>query len=364
MTRTLLPLALAALLVWLLSGCMGATEAPSPAGTSRAGAPIFSTSTVGVAPFRPTPTPRSPRPLTPITATRDYPVLESYARWMPVIDGSTSTLPLRALILCRAYAVPCGWDDAYGEEWHRQVAAAGDSTAATMFRHVVENRAPSHGTHGAYDALVAAEADLILVARPPSADERDVARDAQVELEGVPVAYDAFVFFVNSENPVQSITLDQARQIYSGELTNWADLGGPDMPIFPFQRNENSGSQELMEAMVMGETPMVASPEMVLISMGEPLIEVAHQPAGIAYSVYYYVTQMVEQPNMRLLAIDGVMPSPESLADGSYPLRSEVLAVRRRSPSATVRELYEWLLSDEGQSLVAESGYVPIRPVR
>ena len=106
------------------------------------------------------------------------------------------------------------------------------------------------GTHQSYLNLADGEADLIFVARAPSQDEMIYASGKNVAYDVTPVALDAFVFIVNEDNPVSGLTSDQVRAIYTGDLLNWAVVGWDDREIHPYQRNDTSGSQELMLSLI------------------------------------------------------------------------------------------------------------------
>ena len=139
----------------------------------------------------------------------------------PKIDGSTATLPL-----AQAY----------------KSAFTGTS---------IENVDVTHSkTHNAYVNLINKKSDLILVTYP-SEEEQQLAKDAGVELEIVPVVKEAFVFFVNKENSIDNLTLNQIQDIYSGKVTNWKEVGGTDAQILAYQRPQNSGSQSGMLSLVM-----------------------------------------------------------------------------------------------------------------
>jgi phosphate transport system substrate-binding protein len=225
------------------------------------------------------------------------------------------------------------------------------------------------GTHESYMNLITGTADFILVAREPSADELVAAAAAGVALDTRAVALDAFVFLVNAANPRDDFSLDEIRAIYSGAITSWTALGvdtplsdDPANPIQPYIRDPNSGSQELMDALVMRGTPMIDAPDMLVSTMIGLINVVGQDTAGIGYSVFYYAVFIAPDELVALVAIDGVPPTSETIADGTYPLVTEVYAVVREDmpdDSAAVR-LRDWLLTPAGQAVVAESGYVPI----
>jgi phosphate transport system substrate-binding protein len=133
--------------------------------------------------------------------------------------------------------------------------------------------------------------------------------------------------------------------------------------IHPYRRDPNSGSQVLMERLVMKGTPMAEISNMMLESMIGPINALGQDSSGIGYSVYYYATAIAPSPALRLVPVQGTAPSAAAIAQGTYPLTTEVYAVTRRwtSRQAPAVILRDWLLTAEGQSVVRESGYAPLR---
>ncbi|MGC9357014.1 MAG: PstS family phosphate ABC transporter substrate-binding protein, partial [Anaerolineae bacterium] len=260
----------------------------------------------------------------------------------PLVDGSTSAQPLQMLVACQISGATCEWTDFLGQYAIYPTPNVSGKAWLYDLQH--------SGTHTAYVNLIQGGADFILVAREPSDDELEAAKGEGVVLDARPVARDAFVFFVNQDNPVNGLAMDTLRDIYTGRLTTWTKTG---QPIQPYVRNPNSGSQELMESLVMRGEEMLNAPNldtMMLLSMIGPVNAVAEDPAGIAYSVYYYTVYILPTEGLRLIAIDNVFPTPKTIADGSYPLTTEVYAVIREdtSKTSTARLLRDWLLTEEG----------------
>jgi phosphate transport system substrate-binding protein len=149
-------------------------------------------------------------------------------------------------------------------------------------------------------------------------------------------------------------------------VTQWSDLAGSEGEIHTYQRNRNSGSQELMEKLVMRGEDMIDSPDMILESMMGPINAIKDDPLGIGYSVYFYAKYIFPDENVKMLAIDSVVPDSVTIAGGSYPLATEVHAVIREGmlQDHAAVQLRNWLLTAEGQEAIAGSGYVPIhRPI-
>ena len=272
----------------------------------------------------------------------------------PRIDGSTSTAPLGAAIICAMMEVPCEWNSFIDGNRYLMPNLANYQGEFPGLGH--------QGTHTAYLNLIDGAADLILVARSPSKEELDLAQIPGVTFDIQPVALDAFVFIVNEDNPIDRLTVDEIRRIYAGELTNWQQVGGPDEEIHPYQRNEQSGSQQLMESLVMKGTPMIDAPLLILLKMIAPFYAISEDPLGLGYSVFYYEEYMAPNEKVKLLAIDDIMPNSESIQTRRYPFTSEVYVILRADSTYTslAVRLREWLLSSSGQELVHQSGYVPI----
>jgi phosphate transport system substrate-binding protein len=273
----------------------------------------------------------------------------------PHLDGSTSTLPLDTLLACSWLKVECEWVVWFDGSRYLMPTLGETGTAFPDIQH--------HGTHDAYVNLISGDADLIFVARLPSSDELKLAGDKHVELEVAPVALDAFVFIVNIENPVESLTIQQIQEIYTGGITHWGEVGGDDAEIHPYQRNDNSGSQELMKSLVMDGLKMIAAPEMMLPTMMAPINAISDDPLGIGYSVYFYEQFMAPNQHLKLLGVEGMVPDSGSIQTREYLLATEVYVVLRTDlPHDSLAYLLrDWVLTTEGQSVVAASGYVAIR---
>jgi phosphate transport system substrate-binding protein len=202
-----------------------------------------------------------------------------------------------------------------------------------------------------------------LVARAPSEDELALAKSMGVALNVNAVALDAFVLILNVNNSVDNLTIEQIREIYTGNITNWQEVGEPNAPINAYQREPNSGSQELMEALVMKGLKMVSAPEMVLITMISIINKVELDPWSIGYTVYFYEEFMARRDAIKLCAINGIKPNYENIFQRRYDLTAPVYAVIRTNldKSSNAYLLWQWLDTAIGQQVVASSGYIPAK---
>lgn len=227
-------------------------------------------------------------------------------------------------------------------------------------------------THPGYIRLIDGEVDLIVVTEP-SEDELEYAEEHDVELEVIPVVREGFVFYVNAENPVESLTLEQIQDIYSGKITNWSEVGGNDEEIRAFQRPKNSGSQTGMLSLVMKDKELMEPLKEDLIETMSAIINlVSDYDNGlnsIGYSYYYYATTMFEtidstvSDRIRLLAIDGVEPNSKTIKNEKYPLETAYYIVIRKDEEkdSNTRKLVNAMLSDRGQAVAEEAGYVGVK---
>lgn len=308
-----------------------------------------------------------------------------------LIDGSTSCQPIVALV--RGVALDARW------EWTRE----SENTVALEPR--LERKLGGHsqtfGTHAAYAALATGEKHLAIVAREPTAEEIALAAEHGHKFDVRHVARDAFVFLVNDTNPVDDLTLDEIRDIYGGDVRNWRAVGGPDLPVIAAGRDPGSGSLELMQTLVMGDRKTRADKAYRIVGgMAMMPIEVEHNAGAIGYTVHYYNRYMfattvpanaltrlspaatslppatgptLRQPHQmpretpplggrKVLAVEGVLPVPQTIRDATYPLVEPVYVVIREGDDKRTKfgRLRDWLLSANGQALVAATGYVPL----
>jgi phosphate transport system substrate-binding protein len=227
----------------------------------------------------------------------------------------------------------------------------------------VEQYVTCSNTGKAYQRLINGEIDIFFGAQP-SRQQMEEAKEKGVELSLTPIAKEAFVFFVNKDNPVNSLTLEQIQDIYQKKITNWETVGGNAEKIIPFQRPENSGSQTIMLARIMKDKPLPAPlREEYAADMGGIINRVAvyrNYSSSIGYSFRYFATGMSPNENIKLLAINGIAPSTDNIRSGAYPFTVDVYAVTAGSIGENAEKLIQWILSEQGQSFIEICGYIRI----
>ncbi len=221
-------------------------------------------------------------------------------------------------------------------------------------------------TPAAYQNLTDKKVDMIFCAMP-SDEQVETAKQAGVTFEYHTILNGGFVFFVNKDNPVKSLTKKQLQDIYRGKIKNWKELGGDDVEIIPYQRNEGSGSQTGLYRFLLPKSAVMKAPtELAIGDMGDIVDAVAHYDnakGAIGYSYYYYVSSMHYTDQIKLLGVDGVIPSDETISDGSYPMINQSqIVIRDDTPEdSVVRKIIAWCQSEEGAKLAEENGYVANR---
>lgn len=274
----------------------------------------------------------------------DLAVEYGFDKEMPIIDGSTSTYPFTQAV--------------YGQLFHNGYAHG--------------QYPQSHSkSHASYQRLIGGEVDMLFASVYPASDILAMAEEKGVELELIPIAYDAMIFFTNADNPATGLTGAQISDIYVNDAyDNWSQLGSSDALLYPYCRNNDSGSHAQMEKHflkgseihpdVQKETSYTMSnilTDVMSAQTKEPL------GYGLGYSIYYYYHNMDlfydTKTNLKLLAIDGVQPTDQTIADGSYPLANNTYIVLRKDTpqDSPARKMAEFMLTEAGQQCVELAGY-------
>lgn len=217
-----------------------------------------------------------------------------------------------------------------------------------------------------YKAIVDGKFDILLAYEPSEEAKEYVAAHGK-ELEMTPIGIDALVFICSLENKVNSLTTQQIKDIYTGKITNWSEVGGEDLPIIPYQRNKDSGSQTLFDKIInLGDDLMDAPKEQIvgsMIGLLEAVAEYDNSEGALGYTVYYYLTNMESDKlgTSKILAVDGVVPNNDTIGTGEYPFGNEFYVVIDKTlpEDSPARILYNWICSEQGRELVKQEKYVP-----
>jgi phosphate transport system substrate-binding protein len=256
---------------------------------------------------------------------------------MPILDGAEAAFPVYSAFANATY-----------ENIKKVMGESGDVVSFT-------------NTIYAYERLLSGEVDIYFGA-VPSKEQQEMAKAAGKELVMTPIGKEAFVFFVNPSNKVDSLKVSEIQSIYSGKIKNWSEVGGKNKRIIAFQRPKNSGSQTLLEK-IMGDTPIMKPlKEDVPEGMGGIIEQVAdyrNYDNSIGFSFRFFATGMKENPDIKLLAIDGVEPNPENIATGKYPFTASLYAITVKDNSKpAIQPFLEWMQAPQGQEIVERIGYI------
>ena len=260
----------------------------------------------------------------------------------PSMGGSLAALPLGEAVVATALGIPRNEAGGY-------ILFEGSTTSNYM-------------------ALIDGRFDILL-AYEPSEEAVSFARGEGFEWESTAVGRDALVFIVNRDNPVDSISDAQIRDIYSGKLDNWQRLGGSNSKIIAYQRNKDSGSQTLFDKLInLGDGLITPPSEQVvgsMIGLLEVIADYDNAVDALGYTVYYYLANMEldKLEKSKILAVDGVTCSNETIASGIYPYVNDFYVVIPKDlpEDAPARVLYNWICSDQGRELIERENYVAVQ---
>ena len=253
---------------------------------------------------------------------------------LPIIDGATAAFPVYSAFVHAVYP-----------------------RSTELYDGVFEY----NNTVGGYKKLAERKTDIFFGAYP-SKEQLAYAEECGTTFAFTQIGTEAFVFFVHKDNPINSLTAEQIRGIYAGEITNWMEGGGNNEPIMAFQRNEGSGSQSML-LRFMGDTPLMEPPMSQVSGFMSGIIEEVadyeSRSGSIGFSFRFYVEGIIQNPDIKMIAIDGVAPTVENIKNGTYPVVAPVYAVTwAGNDNPNVKKLLDWILSDEGQYIIEETGYV------
>ncbi len=168
------------------------------------------------------------------------------------------------------------------------------------------------------------------------------------------VAVDVIAVVVHETNPVEALSLAQLRAIYMGEAVNWRELGGKDLAVVAVVRGKNSGTRGAFDEIVLGKASPTAPQMQTAPTAGDMAVAVAEGPGTIGYVGFGNL-----EPGLKLVAIDGVLPSEDAARDGSYQLVRPLLFLTGPLTQPLGQMFVDFALSDEGQMIVQQSGWVP-----
>ena len=176
------------------------------------------------------------------------------------------------------------------------------------------------------------------------------------KLNVIVIARDGIAIVANADVTVSDLTVEQVRDIFSGKITNWKDLGGEDQNIIVVSREEGSGTRGAFEEMVMGKDALITANAILQPSNGSIRTTVSTTPYSIGYMSFGYLDDTI-----KAISIGGIAPTEPNAADGSYPIVRPLNMLTNGEPTGAVKAFLDFILSDAWQKLVVEDGYIPVK---
>jgi len=204
------------------------------------------------------------------------------------------------------------------------------------------------GSSAGITAVESDTADLGMSSRHLKEDEQ--------HLWTIEITKDGLAIIVNPDNPVENLTMEQLRGIYTTDIVNWSQLGGPDKKIHIITREEGSGTRSAFEELVMGDRRI--SPRAIVQDSNGAVRQLV---AGDQYSIGFISLGLVEigQSPVKALWIDGTEASRDNVINGSYTLFRSFLLVAKSEPTGMIMHFIEYIRSPDGQHMLVEEGLIP-----
>jgi phosphate transport system substrate-binding protein len=211
------------------------------------------------------------------------------------------------------------------------------------------------GSGNGIKALIDKTTDIANSSRTIKPEEDEQAKAKGVSPVEFIVAHDCIVPVVHPENPLKNITLDQLKSLYKGEVRNWKQIGGADRPVVIISRDTSSGTYEVWEEKVM-KKERVFPGALLQASNGAIVQAVSKNPNAIGYIGVGYLDKSV-----KALSVNGVVGSKETTLNKTFPVSRPLYMYTPVQPAGDVKNLLDYVLSDKGQKLVEEEGFVPLK---
>lgn len=270
---------------------------------------------------------------------------------MPVLDGIEVCYPLYNTVAVNLYKnignIEISYlNDSVYKETNGKIVTYTNSTAG-------------------FKRLADGDIDLMFGERPTLL-QKEYAKKQQVSIDSFPIAKEALVFFVNSNNPVNDLSSKQIRLIFGGKITNWKEVGGADQSILAFQLPEESEPQRLMREFMSGDHIALMSPLTFDAPIGKAgtqkvLSKYINAEGAIGYTYRYYLTELQQEKNVKIISVDNVYPTVDAIVNNEYPVTTYFCVSKISSnTNQNTQRVIDFLLSNEGQTLIEKAGYCPL----
>ena len=231
---------------------------------------------------------------------------------------------------------------------------------STVNKNYYNNELEYVSTFQAYQSIINNETDFSIASETNDYQKTIIEKITDIKL--VPIAKEALIFFVNKDNPINTLSIYDLNDIYNENFTNWSELGGKDEILHPYQLNKDIGGSEECFSQVIKNNSLYTNNSLIAYDMKNIIDLTAEDSGGIGYAFNMFETKLYNLKSIKKVSIDNISPNYENIVLGKYPLMFNVYFIYRESnTNPNVEKILNWLLSEEGQKLVAQSGYQPIK---
>ncbi|MDA3872832.1 MAG: phosphate ABC transporter substrate-binding protein [Kiritimatiellae bacterium] len=213
----------------------------------------------------------------------------------------------------------------------------------------------AEGSSTGVKAIITDTADIGMSSRDVKEQEIADAKSKGVDMQTIVVARDGIAVIINEKNPISKLSVEQVGAIFTGKVKNWVAVGGKPGDISGYTRNTSSGTYKVFQELAMNkadygdQTQKMAGNEQIAA-------EVAKNPNGIGYVGLAYV----DTPGVKVVLVNGVAPSNETVNDGSYVLARPLYYLSNGEPTGLAKKFVDFTLSPKGQKVVADVHFVPV----
>ena len=214
----------------------------------------------------------------------------------------------------------------------------------------------AEGSATGFAALIDKTAAIGMASRPAKPEEIANGKAKGVDLKETIVAYDGIAVIVNTANSIKGLTKKQVEQIFTGEISDWSAVGGSGGKISVYTRNTSSGTYAEFKELAMKKRDY--APDSQKLAGNEQIAqEVGKNPNGVGYVGLAYT----KATGVKVVPIDGASPSKESVLGKSYPYARPTFFYTNGEPSGVVKEFIDFIVGSDGQKIVEQVGFVPIK---
>jgi phosphate transport system substrate-binding protein len=214
----------------------------------------------------------------------------------------------------------------------------------------------AEGSTTGISAIIDGTAQIGMSSRPTKPEEVAAAKTKGVTFKETTVAWDGIAVIVNSANPVKSLTKKQVEQIFTGDVTDWSGVGGSGGKISVYTRNTSSGTYSEFKELAMKKRDYALDSQK-MAGNEQIASEVSKNPNGVGYVGLAYT----KAGGIKVVPIDGASPSKESVLSKAYPYARPTFYYTNGEPAGLAKQFVDFTVSDAGQKIVEQVGFVPIR---